>query len=168
MRKRKIIIDSAGIKHLELAPNYHYRIELVSSGAEVNIQALWYTKSSQETNLIIEVYHCASHTKANTVIKTVVSELATANIVGRVMIAPHCQAVQSFLTERFLLLANTAKVFAVPDLEISSNDVRCSHALSISHFDYTQLFYLMSRGISQRQAEKMLIDGFLYGGKNGS
>ena len=65
------------------------------------------------------------------------------------------------MTERVLLLSDTATAETIPDLEIESYDVKCSHAASVSRINEEQLFYLMSRGISRVKAEDMVVVGFL-------
>jgi Fe-S cluster assembly protein SufD len=62
---------------------------------------------------------------------------------------------------RILTLSDAAKAEAVPGLEILSDDVRCSHGVTIGELDPEELFYLRSRGISVREARKVLAEGFL-------
>ena len=69
--------------------------------------------------------------------------------------------INSFLTEKILLLSDEARAEAVPDLEIESDDVKCSHAATISKIPEEQLFYLMSRGLSKFEGESMIVEGFL-------
>ncbi|MCA9369371.1 SufD family Fe-S cluster assembly protein, partial [Candidatus Woesebacteria bacterium] len=64
-------------------------------------------------------------------------------------------------TERVLLLSDTATAETVPDLEILTDDVKCSHAASVSRIPEEQIFYLQSRGIERSTAEDMIVEGFL-------
>jgi len=48
-----------------------------------------------------------------------------------------------------------------PELEIYADDVKCSHGSSTGNIDQNSIFYLMSRGLSKEQANKMLVEGFL-------
>ena len=86
-------------------------------------------------------------------------------LVGRIKIDPDCGQTHSFLTERILLLSDQATAETVPDLEIETDDVKCSHAASISHLPESQLFYLMSRGLDRHLAENLIIGGFLEMGE---
>jgi len=45
-------------------------------------------------------------------------------------------------------------------LEIKNNDVKCSHGATISQIDEDKLFYMMSRGIKEKEAKKIIIEGF--------
>ena len=48
-----------------------------------------------------------------------------------------------------------------PELEIYADEVKCSHGSTTTNIDQNSIFYLMSRGLSKKQANKMLIEGFL-------
>jgi Fe-S cluster assembly protein SufD len=59
------------------------------------------------------------------------------------------------------LLSDGAHADAIPGLEIEANDVRCTHAATIARLDAEQVFYLMSRGLTRGEAERLLVGGFL-------
>ena len=98
---------------------------------------------------------------ANTTLKGVVRDQSQLKFKGLITIDPNCGQSSSFLTERILLLSDQAHAEAIPDLEILTDDVKCSHAASISNLDEEHLFYLMSRGLSKKQVEKLIVNGFL-------
>jgi Fe-S cluster assembly protein SufD len=62
---------------------------------------------------------------------------------------------------RTLMLSKGAEADAKPELEIYADDVKCSHGASAGALDPAQLFYLRSRGIAERAARAMLIEGFI-------
>jgi Fe-S cluster assembly protein SufD len=62
---------------------------------------------------------------------------------------------------RNLILSEGAKAHPVLPLEIEASDIRrCSHAATVGQVDENQLFYLMSRGLSRQDAQKLIVDGF--------
>ena len=61
---------------------------------------------------------------------------------------------------RAILLSDRASVRATPELEIYADDVKCSHGSAVGGLDETQLFYLVSRGIQQNMAKKMLLKSY--------
>jgi Fe-S cluster assembly protein SufD len=64
-------------------------------------------------------------------------------------------------TVRNLILSEGAKAHPILPLEIEASDIRrCSHAATVGQVDENQLFYLMSRGLSRRDAERLIVDGF--------
>jgi Fe-S cluster assembly protein SufD len=77
------------------------------------------------------------------------------------VIEKNAQQTKSFLRENVLLLSPNAKAEAIPNLEIEANDVKCSHAATISNISDEEVFYLMSRGISRKEAEELIVEGFL-------
>lgn len=148
---REIILESPG----------EYLVELLGSGAEVTIKGAYIAQKTEKKEIHVTIHHKAPHTRAQTTLKGVGKDASHLKIVGRIIIDPDCGDTQSFLTERVLLLSETAHAETIPDLEIKTDDVMCSHAASITFLSEEQLFYLQSRGISRVEAETMLVEGFL-------
>ena len=72
--------------------------------------------------------------------------------------AHQCDAYQ---TNRNILLSDHARAQSVPNLEILTNDpTRCGHAASVGPVSDDELFYLMSRGIPEKEAERLIVFGF--------
>jgi len=67
----------------------------------------------------------------------------------------------TYLTQEVLMLDTTAKVDAIPGLEIRTNDVKASHSATVSRVTDEDLFYFAARGIEERDAKKMFVMGFL-------
>ncbi len=154
-------VSSAEPEKITLSESGEYTVELVKPGAEVEIAGAFMAEGSDKADVTVIIHHKAPHTRANTTLRGVGRDHGQVRFVGRIIIDENCGDTNSFLTERILLLSDTAKAEAVPDLEIKTDDVKCSHAASISRIPEEHLFYLMSRGISRRQAEELIIEGFL-------
>lgn len=138
-----------------------YQVFLTKAGAEIEIKGSFNVTGKDECVVTVIIHHQAPHTRANTTLRGVGRDQAKVKFVGRIIIDEACGDSNSFLTERILLLSDQAHAEAVPDLEIKTDDVKCSHAASISHIPQDHLFYLMSRGIAKKQAEDLIVDGFL-------
>jgi Fe-S cluster assembly scaffold protein SufB len=117
--------------------------------------------SNDKIDVHLTLIHSAPHTRAQTVLKGVARDSASIRFFGLIKIEPDCGDTQSFLEERILLLSDKARAEAVPELEILTDDVKCSHAASVSQIPSEHLFYLESRGIPRTQAEAMIVEGFL-------
>ncbi|HLL40940.1 MAG TPA: SufD family Fe-S cluster assembly protein, partial [Rubrobacteraceae bacterium] len=80
---------------------------------------------------------------------------------GLIRVEPGAQKTDAYQTNRNVILG-TDDAFAVslPNLEIMADDVKCSHGSTTGQVDETELFYLMSRGIPRREAEKLVVFGF--------
>lgn len=148
---KKITIDNPG----------QYVVELVGEGAEAEIGGAFVTKESQQVEVVINIVHKAGNTRANTTLRGVARDKSSIKFVGRIIIEENCPNTNSFLTEKVLLLDEGARAEAIPELEIESDDVKCSHAATVSRIPDEHLFYLMSRGIPRRTAEEMIVEGFL-------
>lgn len=138
-----------------------YLVELVGPGAEATITGVWDARGDDDISVEVVIHHKAPNTLANTTMHGVGRDKATVRFVGRIIIDHDCGNSNSFLTERVLLLSDEANAETVPDLEILTDDVKCSHAASVSRIPEEQLFYLQSRGIERTTAEDMIVEGFL-------
>lgn len=79
---------------------------------------------------------------------------------GWVHVRPGAQKTDAFQTIRNIVLSEDAKAASIPNLEIEANDVRCGHAASDAPVDEDTLFYLQSRGIPRKEAERLIVFGF--------
>lgn len=138
-----------------------YQIELLGEGAEVEISGVFDASGKQKKEVSVVIIHRAGNTLANTTLKGVARDQSFVKFVGRIIIDKGCPNTNSFLTEKILLLSDSARAEAVPDLEIESDDVKCSHAATISRIPEEQIFYLQSRGISREKAQESIVAGFL-------
>jgi Fe-S cluster assembly scaffold protein SufB len=138
-----------------------YVVEITKAGAEVELSGAFLAQAKELIDVEVVVHHRAPNTRANTVLKGVGRDQAKVRFVGRIIIDENCGNTNSFLTERILLLSDQATAEAIPDLEILTDDVKCSHAASISRIPEEHIFYLQSRGIGRTEAEDMIVEGFL-------
>jgi Fe-S cluster assembly protein SufD len=105
--------------------------------------------------------HAGSRTSSDLLYKGAMRDSSNAIYTGTVIIekgAHHCDAYQ---TNRNILLSEHARAQSVPNLEILTNDpTRCGHAASVGPVGEDELFYLMSRGIPRKEAERLVVFGF--------
>ena len=76
-------------------------------------------------------------------------------------IAPGAAGAEAYQENRNLLLSPDARAESIPELEILTDDVRCSHGATVAPLDPEQLFYLASRGLPRQQAMRVIVYGFL-------
>jgi Fe-S cluster assembly protein SufD len=79
---------------------------------------------------------------------------------GLIKIRHEAKGSVAFQTNRNLTLSEGAWAESVPNLDIDTNDVKCSHASTIGPIDEEQRFYLESRGIPPEIAERLVVLGF--------
>lgn len=136
-------------------------IILDKEGMELRIVGAFQTHGHDSLELKVKIIHRAAHTSAQTVFRGVAWDNSSLKIYGTIIIEKTAQQTNSFLKENVLLMSPTARAEAVPNLEILANDVKCSHAATISNIPQEHLFYMMSRGLTKKAAEKLIIEGFL-------
>jgi Fe-S cluster assembly protein SufD len=139
----------------------HIEIVLDKEGQEVQIVGAFQTFGTEIKELSVRIIHKAPRTSATTTLKGVAWDHSQLKLSGTIIIEPDAQKTSSFLREQILLLSKDAKAEAIPNLEIEANDVKCSHAATISNLSEEQLFYLMSRGLSRKRAEQEIVKSFL-------
>lgn len=148
-------------KHQKITQPGEYHFYLDQPGQELTVTGVFQAKGRQAIEVSVVIHHTAPHTRATTILKGAAFDQSRLRFVGRIIIEPDCGDTQSFLTERVLLLSDTATAETVPDLEIKTDDVKCSHAATVSHIPDEQVFYLMSRGLSRKAAQNEIVAGFL-------
>lgn len=151
MKKTIDISDKSGL----------VEIVLDKEGMEIAVVGMFEVTGKEKKELHVRIIHKVPHTRATTLLKGVAWNSAQLKLSGTIVIEHAASQTSSFLTEKILLLSPTAHAEAVPNLEIYTDDVKCSHAATVSNIPEEHLFYLMSRGISRNEAEKLVVEGFL-------
>ena len=133
---------------------------LAGEGSESENLGVFFSSQSQHHDIANNAQHTVPGTNNKTLVKGAVNGKANAVCRGVIDIKREAPQTQSHLAQHVLMLSKTAKANALPTLEIKTNDVQSKHSASISQLDQDQLFYLMSRGIERKQAERLVVEGF--------
>lgn len=138
------------------------RIDVVLAGenASVEVVGLVIGKGSDEKSFEAYITHAAPNTKSNVNVRAVLKDKSTFAFRGNVRIEKGAKGADAYLRSDALLFDDAKMGDDTPALEILEPDVKAGHAATIGKVDEAMLFYLMSRGLSRQQAEKLLIDGF--------
>lgn len=157
-----ITIDSAAQPHLIfLSEPGRYRVEIKAEGAQVEIKGGWRTCAKESVEVVLDIVHQARHTRSNTLLRGAAGGQSKITLSGTIIIEPAAQDTNAFLTENILLLSDQAVAQAVPNLEISANEVKCSHAATVTKIPPEHLFYLQARGIDPTAAADLIVSAFL-------
>ncbi len=97
-------------------------------------------------------------------IKVLVSDSAVCEHTGMIMIVPQVRGVVADLQAQALVCSEFARAYLTPALEVLSHDVACAHGAAVGYVEKDMLWYLMSRGISYEDAQKLIQEGFLHEG----
>ena len=105
--------------------------------------------------------HSASDCTSNLLSKNALNDQSKSIFSGLIKVEEVASNTNAYQTNRNLLLCSEAEADSLPGLEILANEVKCSHGATTSKIEEQELFYLLSRGIPQRSAEKLISLGFL-------
>ena len=122
--------------------------------------ALWFGDSEQHFDHHTLQHHAAPHAHSDLLFKGALTDEASSVFRGMIRVDEGAQLTDAYQTNRNLLLSEGSHATALPNLEIEADDVRCSHGATIGQVEHGQLFYLMSRGLTKQQAERLLVFGF--------
>ncbi|MBI5754878.1 SufD family Fe-S cluster assembly protein [Candidatus Peregrinibacteria bacterium] len=105
--------------------------------------------------------HEGRETESDIIVRNIVFDESIVDYKGNLVIKQGACKTRSFVAHHSLLLSKNAKVHSLPSLEIEADDVKAGHKATSGNIEEESLFYLMSRGFSRKEAEKILIEAFL-------
>jgi Fe-S cluster assembly protein SufD len=135
-------------------------VRLEGQGANSQQVALYFADSTQMHDFRTLQDHAAPRTHSSLLFKGAVKDTAKSVYTGLIRIRENATKSEAFQTNRNLTLSHGAWAESVPNLEIETNDVKCSHASTVGPVDDEQRFYLESRGIMPDIAERLVVLGF--------
>ncbi|MEN9644682.1 MAG: hypothetical protein RL238_1351 [Actinomycetota bacterium] len=133
---------------------------VVGQGATTRQVALYYADGQQMHDFRTLQDHIAPKTNSDLLFKGAVQDTAKSVYTGLIRIGEDAKGSAAYQTNRNLTLSEGAWAESVPNLDIRTNDVKCSHASTVGPIDDEQRFYLESRGIPPETAERLVILGF--------
>lgn len=144
----------------ELVRN-NLNIRVNGNNCESNLNAAYILKDNQHVDNHTLVDHRVAHCLSNELYKGVIDDKASAVFNGKVFVRKDAQKINAFQSNGNVLLSNAASVNSKPELEIYADDVKCSHGSTTGQLDEKAVFYLRSRGLSEKQAREMLVQAFV-------
>lgn len=141
--------------------NVAYRAELNGRGAEWRFDAAFVGTDNDRCSVSLDTRHNTADCRSESMVKGVVSGRASGEFRGLVYVAPDAQRTDARQQSRNIELGGEARISAQPQLEIYADDVKCSHGATVGHRDEEALFYMRQRGLSEKDAERLQIEGFV-------
>jgi Fe-S cluster assembly protein SufD len=133
---------------------------LSGRGANGDLFAAYFGDGDQTLDFRTFQYHDAPDTTSNLLFKGAVGGRSRSVYTGLIRVDKDARGTNAFQTNRNIKLSETAWAESVPNLEIETNDVRCSHASTVGPVDPEQRFYLESRGVPPGVADRLIVAGF--------
>jgi Fe-S cluster assembly scaffold protein SufB len=125
------------------------------------IDWMFYAKNTENQKLTVRNIFDGRNGAGEILMRGVAEEKGHAVAKGMIEIGLQGGGTNTYLTQEVLMLDSSAKVDAVPGLEIKTNDVKASHSATVTRLTPEDLFYFASRGIPKSDAREMYIRGFL-------
>ena len=135
------------------------KAELLGDNSSLLLCGLFLGTGNKKIIFNTEVTHKGRNTRSLTTIRGVFSKNADFSNDGMIRIVKGAKNTDGYFQSKILLF-DDAKGRSVPSLEIDENEVKAGHGSTIGRPDPQQLFYLQSRGLTEKQAESLIISGF--------
>ena len=138
-----------------------YEFKLIGAGASVKSFGLINGICQSSTTICVKQVHKAINTESLVSFKTVLDDKAVYNYQGLIVIDNNANNAKASQQDKVLLLNSETTATSVPSLQVDCNAVLCSHASAISCINDDQLIMFLFRGITKKEAKKLIIAGFL-------
>lgn len=136
-------------------------VRLEGEGAELALHAVAAADRQQVLDMQAIVEHAAPRTRTEESFRGVAAGRSRVAFNGKIIVQPGCHGADSSQSLRGLLAGADAEIDVRPQLEIYTDDVRCSHGATAGKLDEGMLFYLLSRGLDRATAQRLLKWAFL-------
>jgi Fe-S cluster assembly protein SufD len=131
------------------------------AGTSLRLGGASLLKGRQHGDTTLLVDHAAGGCEARELFKSVLDGASRGVFQGKIIVRPQAQKTDARMMARALLLSDEAEADNKPELEIFADDVQCGHGATSGALDPNLRFYLMSRGIPEKEAEALLIQSFI-------
>jgi Fe-S cluster assembly protein SufD len=135
-------------------------LDLVGEGATGRMSGFYFTDGDQHLDHDTQQNHLAPHTTSDLLFKGALKGHSRSVWQGMIYVAVGAEKTDGYQANRNLILSPNARADSIPGLEILADDVRCTHGATVGKLEQEPLFYLKSRGIPEKEAERLLVEGF--------
>lgn len=135
-------------------------LDLVAPGATGKMSGFYFGNNDQHLDHDTRQNHLAEHTTSDLLFKGALKGNSHSVWQGMIYVAPGAQKTDGYQANRNLILSPSSRADSIPGLEILADDVRCTHGATVGKIDPEPLFYLLSRGIPEGEAERLIVEGF--------
>lgn len=134
---------------------------LIGEGSRSDMLAVAVASGEQEYDSRTLQDHISPRTASDLLYKNALDDKARCTFGGLIRVEPHAHFTDAYQKVRNLLLSDDAEANSMPGLEILADNVRCTHGATSGQINEEEMFYLRSRGISTKVAQRLIVNGFL-------
>lgn len=157
---KAVVNTFAFISDSSLVRNQNF-IRFSGEGTKAGIRGVSLLRGKDHVDNTLLIEHAAPGCESREQFKSVLDEEGHGVFQGKIVVQPHAQKTDAKMMTRALLLSDRAEADNKPELEIFADDVVCGHGATAGALDPGLKFYLMSRGITGKEAEALLIEAFI-------
>jgi Fe-S cluster assembly protein SufD len=161
LARRDSTLDTLNLSLGATTTRVDLNADLLGPGANSDMLGLYFGDGDQHFDHNTSQDHAAPNTASDLLYKGALDGHSRSVFRGVIRVHPKAQKTDAYQTNRNLLLSDHARADSLPNLEIQADDVKCSHGATVGQLDAESRFYLMSRGLSREQAERLVVLGFL-------
>jgi Fe-S cluster assembly protein SufD len=140
---------------------YQATIVFAGEGSRVETNGVNLLNGRQHADTTLFMDHAVPHCSSREIFRAVVDDRGHSVFQGRIIVQPKAQKTDAKMMTRALLLSDEAEADNKPELEIFADDVTCGHGATTGALDESLLFYLRARGLSEKEAQALLIQAFV-------
>ncbi|WP_420898299.1 Fe-S cluster assembly protein SufD, partial [Cryobacterium cheniae] len=155
----KHVVVSLGGSIVRVNPS----VRLAGPGSDTELLGLYFADAGQHLEQQVFVHHAAPNSRSRVTYKGALQGQGARTVwIGDVLIGRNAPGTDSYEQNRNLVLTEGTRADSIPNLEIETGDITgAGHASATGRFDDEQLFYLQSRGITEDEARRLVVRGFL-------
>ncbi len=127
---------------------------------QTNLYGMYFIGQKDFVDNHSRIDHAKPNCTSNELYKGIIDNEATAVFNGKIYVWKDAQQTSAYQSNKNILMSNDATINSKPQLEIFADDVKCSHGATCGNLDKEQLYYLLSRGISEKKAKALLLNAF--------
>jgi Fe-S cluster assembly protein SufD len=140
---------------------YQALIAFAGEGSRVETNGVNLLNGRQHADTTLFLDHAVPNCASREIFRAVVDDRGHSVFQGRIVVRPKAQKTDAKMMTRALLLSDEAEADNKPELEIFADDVTCGHGATTGSLDESLLFYLRARGLSEKEAQALLIQAFV-------
>lgn len=158
--KRNSTIKTICVTQGSETVRYDYKVLLTQENGEALLNGLWMLEKKNEAHVHVLIDHQAPYCSSSQLFKGVLNDASRSSFEGKILVQREAKKTDAFQLNNNLILSNEAHADSKPNLEIFEGDVKASHGATVGQLDPEQLFYMKTRGFSEKEAKKLLVQGF--------
>lgn len=135
-------------------------VAMIGPDANVQVNGVMFTEGKQHLAYHTLQHHQQPRCTSDLLYKGALQDHSRLVWRGMIKVDRHAQKTDGYQRDDNLILSETARADSIPGLEIEADDVKCSHGATVGRVDDEQIFYARSRGLTRKEAVRMIVAGF--------